>query len=85
MSAGRSGPGLDLVRTGGSFPTTLASGEHMAWVLACRITDCGSVPEGPWPIPIRVQRFWGEQTLEVIDVSGRWHTTMVELCCDPPP
>lgn len=62
---GRSGPGLELVEVRGSLPTTLSRGESTEVILVYRVTDCAAVPRGPWPVPVRVRRAWGTQTVYV--------------------
>jgi hypothetical protein len=30
-----------------------------------RITDCSAIPSGHWPVPVRVKRAWGVQTVYI--------------------
>lgn len=61
-AAGRSGPGLRLLSTTG-LPLRL--GAHGSAVVSLRyqVTSCKVVIAGAWPIPIRVERIWGAQTV----------------------
>ena len=65
LGAGRDAPGLDLAEVAGTFPVTLVPGDRLSFVLVYRLTDCAAVPVGPWPVPVRVERPWGEQTAYV--------------------
>jgi hypothetical protein len=62
VGVGRSGPGLELARVEGILPITLGPGDATTFILTYRITDCAAVPHDPWPVPVRVKRWWGEQT-----------------------
>jgi hypothetical protein len=64
LSVGRSGPGIDLVEAVGA-PITLTPGGSAGFYLEFTITDCGAVPAGEWPVPIRVERPWGTSTVYV--------------------
>ncbi|HST80276.1 MAG TPA: hypothetical protein VLL08_00905 [Kineosporiaceae bacterium] len=59
-SAGRSGPGLQLIDA--EVPHEVASGTRGEITLHYRVTDCSAVPTGSWPIPVHVDRFWGQGT-----------------------
>ncbi len=61
-SVGRSGPGLDLVRTQGQFPVRLGPTMSVGVILFYRITDCARAPVGSWPVAVQVHRSWGIQT-----------------------
>ncbi len=64
VAAGRSGRGLELVSVHG-LPTDIAPGKSV-WVrFSYRVTDCDAVPRGSWPIPLHVQRPWGDVTTQV--------------------
>lgn len=76
LGVGRSGPGLELVsvregtsvdfREGsGIFPYVLQPGAIVAFAVVYRITDCSAIPQDPWPVPVRVQRPWGVQTVYI--------------------
>ncbi|WP_188195103.1 hypothetical protein [Nonomuraea sp. SYSU D8015] len=63
---GRSGSFMRLVKTDGPrFPHTLEAGEKVHVELVYQVTDCDAVPDEDWPIPVRVERWWGAQTVEV--------------------
>lgn len=64
-SVGRSGPGLELTRVANPPPRSLAPGESVTVTLVFRVTDCAVVPVAPWPVPVRVARSWGIQTVHV--------------------
>ncbi len=74
VGAGRSGPGLELISAEGSppqdsgpgfvagtFPMTLHPGETTSFLLTYSL-DCTLVRNEPWPVPVRVASWWGEQT-----------------------
>ena len=65
LGAGRDGPGLDLVEVRGAFPTVLGPDDQLEVVVAYRVTDCAAVTADPWPLTVRVGRFWGEYTVQV--------------------
>jgi hypothetical protein len=60
--AGRDGPGLTLDRVFTVFPVTLKPGQQITIDLTYRITDCAAITRDPWPVPVRIDRWWGEQT-----------------------
>jgi hypothetical protein len=65
---GRDGAGLTLTRTavlGATLPVTLHRGEQVQFDLWYAVTDCAAVPTGAWPLPVRVARFFGTQTVSV--------------------
>jgi len=76
VGAGRSGPGLELVavqdgppdpvmvRTN-PLPYVLRPGQSLTLVVVYRITDCSVITKDPWPVPVRVQRPWGTQTVYI--------------------
>lgn len=84
LGAGQSGPGLELLGNGNTLPMTVGPGQTFTLKLVYRITDCEAVPTGSWELPVRVQRFWGEQTILVRDSYGDWPHAWVDLWCDPP-
>lgn len=72
VGVGRAGPGLEPV----AYPSALAGaptdavsagrlepGGKLLLGVAYRVTDCDAVPDGPWPVPVRVARPWGAQTV----------------------
>jgi hypothetical protein len=64
LDIGRHGPGLELVGVAGSpLPYTLEAGEARDHELVYRVTDCAAVPPVHWPVPVRLDRPWGEQTV----------------------
>ncbi len=66
VGAGRSGPGLNLQPAlAGLFPLTLAPGQGTSIPLRYDVTSCADVPQGDWPVPVRVRRPWGPQTVYV--------------------
>jgi hypothetical protein len=81
VGAGRSGPGLELIDAAGPFPVTLAPGDTMLVRLTYRITDCDGVPRGWWPVPLRVDRWWGEQTTEVT-AGYDWPHMLAGMACE---
>src|SRR5690606_16842097 len=84
VAAGRSGPGLELIGNRGSVPTTVAPGETFDLTFVHRITDCDAALAAESELSVRVQRFWGEQTVTVRDRFGDWPRDWVQLWCDPP-
>jgi hypothetical protein len=73
VGAGRDGPGLSLQAVSTDpdgkvalpLPSTVEPGGTLTFVLRYRVTDCAAVPAEPWPVPIRVQRPWGVQSVYV--------------------
>jgi hypothetical protein len=69
VGVGRPGPGLEPV----VFPTgvedevnrlgVLEPGQELRLGVAYRVTDCDAVPDEPWPVPVRIDRWWGTQTV----------------------
>lgn len=66
VSVGRAGPGLapaeppvwenwESLVTGG----WLGPGDIVQVGVAYEVTDCQAVPDGPWPVPVRMARPWG--------------------------
>ncbi|MEV8633817.1 hypothetical protein AB0395_19375 [Streptosporangium sp. NPDC051023] len=53
---GRSGPGLRLLSTRRPAPHSLGPERATSFDLKYRVTDCGAVPRGNWPIPVRLER-----------------------------
>ena len=62
LKVGGDEPGLRLVRVEGDLPTTLDPGQRASVTLEYRITDCGVVPDDLGPVPVRVERPWGDLT-----------------------
>jgi len=65
LGVGRSGPGFTLSSVTGTFPTTVDPGGDLKFTLTYLVTDCAAVPAGAWPVPIRVERPWGVQTVHI--------------------
>jgi hypothetical protein len=72
VGVGRDGPGLEQVAYPseiGGYPTDAVSagrldpGEALYLGVAYRVADCEAVPDQPWPVPVRVSRWWGTQTV----------------------
>ncbi|MEU8075402.1 hypothetical protein AB0B31_08115 [Catellatospora citrea] len=59
LEAGRSGPGFELQRVEG-VPVLLPPGESGRITLVYRVTDCGRVPTGAWPVPVVAVTWRGE-------------------------
>lgn len=53
---GRSGPGLRLLSPRRPVPHPLRPERSTSFDLRYRVTDCGAVPRGNWPIPVRLER-----------------------------
>jgi hypothetical protein len=62
LGIGRDMPGMRLIGVEGQFPSTLAPGQSASFAVNYRITDCEAVSADEWPVPVRVRRWWGEQT-----------------------
>jgi hypothetical protein len=75
---GKDGPGLKLLGPGDvggptkysdipspRLPFDLGPGQSTPLVIYYAITDCGAVPSDSFPIPIRVDRPWGTQTIDI--------------------
>lgn len=65
---GRSGPGLEQVPHPPDpldivSAARLEPGEEVLLGIAYRVTDCDAVPDEPWPVPVRIDRWWGTQTV----------------------
>lgn len=63
VGIGRSGPGLKLLNAERRGPYVLLPGESIALELKYRVTNCKTAPREPWPIPLRVLRPKGEETV----------------------
>lgn len=46
-------------------PITLGPGDTADAEFVYQVTDCGNIPNEEWPIPVRVERPWGVQTVYV--------------------
>lgn len=63
LGVGRDGPGLALEPPlAGHFPVAIPPGTGVAITLRYQVTSCAAVPQGDWPVPVRVSRPWGVQT-----------------------
>jgi hypothetical protein len=71
---GGDGAGLHLTGTtqphistdlGRTVPFTLEPGQTAILALDYQVTDCAAVTSGSFPVPVRVKRFWGTQTVSV--------------------
>ncbi|MBO3749105.1 hypothetical protein J5X84_23760 [Streptosporangiaceae bacterium NEAU-GS5] len=70
IGAGRSSSYMRLLSVEDThFPITLGSGQWADITLSYHVTDC-AIPVEPWPIPVRVERPWGTETVYV-DPSPR--------------
>jgi hypothetical protein len=56
---GRSGPGMVLTSVDRAMPVVLPPSTAIELSLSYDVTDCAAVPQGRWPVPVRVQRPWG--------------------------
>jgi len=73
VGIGRDGPGLKLQAVSTAFdtvvparfPLAIEPGQTLTVTLVYQITDCSAVGRQPWPVPVRVERPWGEQTAYV--------------------
>ena len=64
LAVGRSGPGLRLLGVD-DVPTDLPSSTGVAVTLRYAVTDCAAVPRGAWPVPVVVERRWGDLTVHL--------------------
>lgn len=65
VGVGRDGPGLKMSGPGMSLPLTVQPGANITVAITYSITDCSAYIRDPWPLPIRIDRPWGEQTVYV--------------------
>ncbi|NUR69453.1 MAG: hypothetical protein HOU81_01395 [Hamadaea sp.] len=65
---GRGDESLSLLSAWAS-PETVPPGEMITMHLEYAVTDCRDYPHGSWPMPVRVKRPWGTQTLYVMPPS----------------
>lgn len=76
VGAGRSTPGLQLIAVSDGppdvtqvrtnpLPYVLRPGQSLTFVVVYRITDCSVITKDPWPVPVRVRRPWGAQTVYI--------------------
>jgi hypothetical protein len=63
VGIGRSGPGLKLLNAERRGPYVILPGESIALQLKYRVTNCKTAPRGTWPVPLRVLRPKGEETV----------------------
>jgi hypothetical protein len=83
--AGRSGPGLDLMRVEGPLPATQQPDDEVAIWLTYRITDCDAAPRGSWPVTATVDRPWGTMAVAVAPEPhwDYWQEKVVSAYCHP--
>ncbi|MDP4505603.1 hypothetical protein [Nonomuraea turcica] len=63
---GHSSSFMRLIEADGPrFPLELEAGERVQVELVYQVTDCDNITSEDWPIPVRVERWWGAQTVEV--------------------
>ncbi|WP_433419539.1 hypothetical protein ACQP1V_05700 [Microtetraspora malaysiensis] len=66
VGAGRSSSFMRLLRVEGTHtPITLGPGDTTDFEFVYKVTDCSAVSAQKWPIPVRVERPWGMQTVYV--------------------
>ncbi|MGI5282048.1 hypothetical protein ACQEVF_01845 [Nonomuraea polychroma] len=66
VGAGRSSSFMRLLRIEDMrTPMTLNPGETTAINFVYQVTDCANITIEEWPIPVRVERLWGTQTIYV--------------------
>ena len=66
VGVGRDGPGLKQTSLGMTLPLTVQPGANVTVAITYSITDCSDYIREPWPLPIRIDPPWGEQTVYVI-------------------
>jgi hypothetical protein len=85
---GRSGPGLDLVRTDGRFPVRVRPAHGVRVVLYYRVTDCGRAPVDTSPVAVRVRRSRGVQVVNprafIPPEEFPWDRRVTGPWCHPP-
>jgi hypothetical protein len=84
--AGRSGDGLELTDVVAQFPTTLDPGEQMTLRLVYRLTACVTGPGTAWRVPVRVEWWWAERTVDLEPPwpGNAWQRELADVVCDPP-
>ncbi|WP_433352785.1 hypothetical protein ACQP25_06085 [Microtetraspora malaysiensis] len=66
VGAGRSSSFMRLLRVEGTHtPITLGPGDTADFEFVYKVTNCSAVSPQKWPIPVRVERPWGMQTIYV--------------------
>ena len=87
--AGRDGPGLRLRRVDGVFPTTVPAGGEFTFTLTYEVIDCAAVRADTWPVPVRVDRWWGTESV-LVDLPDAptddgvvkpWQRALAEQAC----
>ncbi|WP_067144269.1 hypothetical protein [Microtetraspora malaysiensis] len=64
--AGRSSSFMRLLRVKGTrTPITLGPGDTADFEFVYKVTNCSAISTQEWPIPVRVERPWGMQTVYV--------------------
>lgn len=85
VGAGRSGPGLKLLNAERRGPYVILPGESIALQLKYRVTSCKTAPRGTWPVPLRVLRPEGEETIyldrSIAGTADSWHQGFVKNAC----
>ena len=85
VGIGRSGPGMQLLTAERRGPYVILPGEAMALHLKYRVTNCKTVPRGTWPIPLRVLRPKGEETIyldrSTAGTADPWHRRFLRDTC----
>ncbi|MEU7749285.1 hypothetical protein [Nonomuraea sp. NPDC049158] len=85
VGIGRSGPGMQLLNPQRRGPYVILPGESIALQLKYRVTNCKIVPRGTWPIPLRVLRPKGEETIypdpSIAGEEDQWYQEFVKSIC----
>ncbi|MEU8356077.1 hypothetical protein AB0C27_08685 [Nonomuraea sp. NPDC048882] len=85
VGIGRSGPGLKLLNAERRGPYVLLPGESIALQLKYRVTNCKTAPRGKWPVPLRVLRPKGEETVyldrSIAGTRDTWLQGFVKHAC----
>jgi hypothetical protein len=85
VGIGRSGPGMRLLNAQRRGPYVILPAESIALQLKYRVTNCKIVPRGTWPIPLRVLRPKGEETIypdrSIVGKEDRWYQEFVRSIC----
>lgn len=86
VGIGRSGPGLKLLNPERRGPYVVLPGESIGLELKYRVTNCKTAPRGNWPVPVRVLRPKGVETVYLNRSIGggpadSWLPSMVRHAC----